>query len=36
MLEPGLDKHKWESQWRQFEECYRSLYESLIVDRAPP
>jgi len=20
MLEPGLDKHEWESQWQQFEE----------------
>jgi hypothetical protein len=24
MLEPGLDKHEWESQWQQFEEDLES------------
>jgi hypothetical protein len=24
MLEPGLDKHEWESQWQQFEEDVES------------
>jgi hypothetical protein len=24
MVEPGLDKHEWESQWQQFEEDLES------------
>lgn len=24
MLEPGLDKHEWESRWQQFEEDFAS------------
>jgi hypothetical protein len=24
MLEPGLDKHEWETQWQQFEEDLES------------
>jgi hypothetical protein len=24
MLEPGLDRHEWESQWQQFEEDLES------------
>jgi len=39
MLEPGLDKHLWESWWQQFDDDvqnYRELYEFLIDDRAAP
>jgi hypothetical protein len=25
MVEPGLDKHEWESQWQQFEEDLESF-----------